>query len=125
MFEVLLYYCFLAVVLQAKGKLRMKATWAIGKGASKRGMLKVYGVSHLKSWAQEIVMLGMLRRAQHPSLIQCLWTNSSNPYYETMTLISGEIITSDSRYIHFESHYPKRKVTFFFRYKFEYILYNY
>ena len=76
----------------------MKTTWSIGKGATKKGMLKVYGVNHLKSWAQEIVMLGMLRRAQHPSLIQCLWTNSSNPYYETMTLISGEIITSDSRY---------------------------
>ncbi|WAR19649.1 hypothetical protein MAR_001487 [Mya arenaria] len=73
--------------IEAPGKLRMKATWT------------VYGVDHLKSWAQEIVMLGMLRRTQHPSLIQCLWTNSSNPYYETMTLISGDIITSDSRII--------------------------
>ena len=109
-----MFTCGYIIVFQAKGKLRMKATWAIGKGASKRGMLKVYGVSHLKSWAQEIVMLGMLRRAQHPSLIQCLWTNSSNPYYETMTLISGEIITSDSRYMHIERHYPRRKVTFSF-----------
>ncbi|XP_060564613.1 uncharacterized protein LOC132723836 isoform X2 [Ruditapes philippinarum] len=85
--------------IEATGKLRMKATWTIGKHATKRGLMKVYGTNHLKSWAQEIVMLGMLRRIQHPSLIQCLWTNSSNPYYETMTLISGEIITSDSRII--------------------------
>lgn len=87
------------IQIEAPGKLRMKATWTVGKNASKRGMMKVYGVNHLKSWAQEIVMLGMLRKTQHPSLIQCLWTNSSNPYYETMTLISGEIITSDSRII--------------------------
>ncbi|KAL4237530.1 hypothetical protein ACF0H5_002244 [Mactra antiquata] len=85
--------------IEARGKLRMKATWTVGKHATKRGLMKIYGVNHLKSWAQEIVMLGMLRKTQHPSLIQCLWTNSSNPYYETMTLISGEIITSDSRII--------------------------
>ncbi|XP_045175037.2 uncharacterized protein LOC123536166 isoform X2 [Mercenaria mercenaria] len=85
--------------IETTGKLRMKATWTIGKHATKRGLMKVYGTNHLKTWAQEIVMLGMLRRIQHPSLIQCLWTNSSNPYYETMTLISGEIITSDSRII--------------------------
>lgn len=85
--------------VEAPGKLRMKATWTLGKHVTKRGLMKVYGMKHLKSWAQEIVILGMLRRVQHPSLIQCLWTSSSNPYYETMTLISGEIITSDSRII--------------------------
>ncbi|KAL3874550.1 hypothetical protein ACJMK2_037541, partial [Sinanodonta woodiana] len=83
----------------APGKLRMKATWNVGRGITKRGMMKVYGTSNLKAWAQEIVMLGMLRKIQHPSLLQCLWTSSSNPYYETMTLITGEIITSDSRII--------------------------
>lgn len=87
------------IKIEALGKIRMKATWSIGSKAIKRGLMKVYGVNHLKSWAQEIVMLGMMRRTQHPSLLQCLWTNSSNPYYETMTMISGEIITSDSRII--------------------------
>lgn len=61
--------------------------------------MKVYGPKHVKSWAQEIVVLGMLRKIQHASLLQCLWTSSSNPYYETMTLITGEIVTSDSRYV--------------------------
>jgi len=60
--------------------------------------MKVYEKQHLKAWAQEIVVLGMLRKAQHPSLLQCLWTGSSNPYYDTMTLITGEVINSDSRY---------------------------
>ncbi|KAK3093279.1 hypothetical protein FSP39_013605 [Pinctada imbricata] len=89
------------VKLEAPGKLRLRATWnhASKSGNTKRGLMKVYGPSHLKEWAQEIVVLGMLRKSQHPSLLQCLWTSSSNPYYETMTLITGEIITSDSRII--------------------------
>ncbi|KAH3856922.1 uncharacterized protein LOC127871308 [Dreissena polymorpha] len=85
--------------IEGPGRLRMKATWTVGKHATKRGMMKVYGTQTLRAWAQEIVMLGMLRRTQHPSLVQCLWTSSSNPYYETMTLISGDIVTSDSRII--------------------------
>lgn len=88
----------LKYILQEAGKLRLKATWSVSRGTVRRGLMKVYGSNNVKAWAQEIVVLGMLRKAQHPSLLQCLWTSSSNPYYETMTLITGEIITSDSRY---------------------------
>lgn len=85
--------------VEEAGKLRLKATWSVSRGTVRRGLMKVYGSNNVKAWAQEIVVLGMLRKAQHPSLLQCLWTSSSNPYYETMTLITGEIITSDSRII--------------------------
>ncbi|XP_046364769.2 uncharacterized protein LOC124140967 [Haliotis rufescens] len=88
--------------IEAPGKLRMKATWSVGKGVYRRGLLKVYGVDHLKAWAQEIVILGMMRKTQSASLLQCLWTNSGNPYFETMTLITGEIIPGESRLICFE-----------------------
>jgi hypothetical protein len=77
----------------------LRATWNVGKGHTRQGLMKVYGAKHVKSWAQEIVVLGMLRKIQHASLLQCLWTCSSNPYYETMTLITGEIVTSDSRFV--------------------------
>ncbi|XP_052058306.1 uncharacterized protein LOC127698722 isoform X2 [Mytilus californianus] len=87
------------VRLEAPGKLRLRATWNAGKHHTRQGLMKVYGPKHVKSWAQEIVVLGMLRKIQHASLLQCLWTSSSNPYYETMTLITGEIVTSDSRII--------------------------
>ncbi|CAG2243691.1 unnamed protein product [Mytilus edulis] len=87
------------VRLEAPGKLRLRATWNVGKHHTRQGLMKVYGPKHVKSWAQEIVVLGMLRKIQHASLLQCLWTSSSNPYYETMTLITGEIVTSDSRII--------------------------
>ncbi|XP_061173163.1 uncharacterized protein LOC133182364 [Saccostrea echinata] len=87
------------IKVEEPGRLRLRATWSVSRGLVKRGLMKVYGSNHVKAWAQEIVVLGMLRKAQHPSLLQCLWTSSSNPYYETMTLITGEIITSDSRII--------------------------
>ncbi|OWF45670.1 uncharacterized protein LOC110456731 [Mizuhopecten yessoensis] len=87
------------IKIEAPGKIRLRVLWNISKGTVKRGLMKVYGPRHVKTWAQEIVVLGMLRKAQHPSLLQCLWTSSSNPYYETMTLITGEVITSDSRII--------------------------
>ncbi|GFO27475.1 leucine-rich repeat serine/threonine-protein kinase 2 [Plakobranchus ocellatus] len=80
-----------------RGRLRMKATWAAGKGVWRRGLLKVYGPAHIKAWAQEIVVLGLLRKSQSASVLQCLWTSNTNPYFETMTLISGDIVTSDSR----------------------------
>ncbi|XP_033735411.1 LOW QUALITY PROTEIN: uncharacterized protein LOC117323959 [Pecten maximus] len=87
------------IKIEAPGKIRLRVLWNVSKGTVKRGLMKVYGPRHVKTWAQEIVVLGMLRKAQHPSLLQCLWTSSSNPYYETMTLITGEVITSDSRII--------------------------
>ncbi|XP_041353087.1 uncharacterized protein LOC121371340 [Gigantopelta aegis] len=85
--------------IEGPGKLRMKATWSVGKGMLKHGLLKVYSLDNLKSWAQEIVILGMMRKIQNASLLQCLWTNNNNPYYDTMMLITGEIVTSDSRLI--------------------------
>ncbi|KAL5009081.1 hypothetical protein ScPMuIL_014662 [Solemya velum] len=87
------------VKIEAPGKLRMRAIWSTNHNTTKRGLMKVYGTDHLRAWAQEIVVLGMLRKAQHPSLLKCLWTNSANPYYETMTLITGEVVTCDSRII--------------------------
>ncbi|KAK6180858.1 hypothetical protein SNE40_008834 [Patella caerulea] len=85
--------------VEETSKLRMKASWSLHKGVNKSGLLKVYGVNHMKAWSQEIVILGMLRKSHHPSILHCLWTSTSNPFYETMTLISGEIITADSRLI--------------------------
>ncbi|XP_012937704.1 uncharacterized protein LOC101864460 [Aplysia californica] len=83
--------------IEGPGKLRLRASWTAGKGVWRRGLLKVYGPAHIKAWAQEIVVLGLLRKSQSASVLQCLWTSNSNPYYETMTLISGDIVTSDSR----------------------------
>ncbi|XP_059178981.1 uncharacterized protein LOC131958123 [Physella acuta] len=82
---------------EGPGKLRLKASWAAGKGVWKQGLLKVYGPEHIKAWAQEIVVLGLLRKSHSASVLQCLWTSNSNPYFEAMTLISGNIVTSDSR----------------------------
>ena len=87
----------LLLVSQGPGKLRLRASWTAGKGVWRRGLLKVYGPAHIKAWAQEIVVLGLLRKSLSASVLQCLWTSNSNPYYETMTLISGDIVTSDSR----------------------------
>ncbi|KAK0058480.1 hypothetical protein Bpfe_012122 [Biomphalaria pfeifferi] len=82
---------------EGPGRVRLKASWAAGKGVWKQGLLKVYGPEHIKAWAQEIVVLGLLRKSHSASVLQCLWTSNSNPYYETMTLISGNIVASDSR----------------------------
>ena len=57
----------------------------------------MYGLNQLKGWAQEIVVLGMLRKCQNASLLQCLWTANTNPYFETMTMLSGQIVTSEAR----------------------------
>ena len=82
---------------QGPGKLRLKASWSAGKGVTRRGLVKVYGLNQLKGWAQEIVVLGMLRKSQKASLLQCLWTANTNPYFQTMTMISGQIVTSEAR----------------------------
>lgn len=75
----------------------MKATWLGEKRLQMSGHMKVYGLDHMKGWSQEIVILGMLRKLQHGNVLQCLWTNGTNPYYEAMTLITGEIVQNDSR----------------------------
>ncbi|BFZ07102.1 hypothetical protein BsWGS_10140 [Bradybaena similaris] len=82
---------------EGPGKLRLKASWAAGKDVWKRGLLKVYGPAHIKAWAQEIVVLGLLRKSRSASVLNCLWTSNMNPYHEAMTVISGDIVTSDSR----------------------------
>ena len=88
-----------SVLLQGPGKLRLKASWSAGKGVTRRGLVKVYGLNQLKGWAQEIVVLGMLRKCQNASLLQCLWTANTNPYFETMTMLSGQIVTSEARWV--------------------------
>ncbi|KAL8613579.1 hypothetical protein ACOMHN_021998 [Nucella lapillus] len=87
------------IKVEGPGKLRLRASWSAGRGVTKRGLVKVYGLSHLKGWAQEIVVLGMLRKAHNASLLQCLWTANTNPYFETMTMLSGQIVTAESRLI--------------------------
>ncbi|KAH9512841.1 hypothetical protein Btru_036735 [Bulinus truncatus] len=82
---------------EGPGRVRLKASWAAGKGIWKQGLLKVYGPEHIKAWAQEIVVLGLLRKSHSASVLQCLWTSNSNPYHEAMTLISGNVVANDSR----------------------------
>ncbi|KAK7103539.1 uncharacterized protein [Littorina saxatilis] len=87
------------IKVEGPGKIRLKASWSAGKGVTRRGLVKVYGLNQLKGWAQEIVVLGMLRKVHNASLLQCLWTANTNPYFETMTMLSGQIVTSESRLI--------------------------
>ncbi|XP_076442491.1 uncharacterized protein LOC143281259 [Babylonia areolata] len=87
------------IKVEGPGKLRLRASWSAGRGVTRRGLVKVYGMTQLKGWAQEIVVLGMLRKAHTASLLQCLWTANSNPYFETMTLLSGQIVTAEARLI--------------------------
>lgn len=85
--------------MEHPGKFHFLASWIDNKKDLKTGMMKVYNTEWLKLWAQEIMVLGVLRKVKHPNLLQCLWTSNNNPYYEIVTLLSEDIVSSESRII--------------------------
>ncbi|XP_036363744.1 uncharacterized protein LOC115217889 [Octopus sinensis] len=81
------------------GKHHFLASWIDNKKFLQTGLMKTYSQNWQKLWAQEIMVLGMLRKVKHPNLLQCLWTSNTNPYYEIVSLLSQDTVSSDSRII--------------------------
>lgn len=83
--------------MEHRGKFHFLASWIENKKEVKTGIMKVYNTEWLRLWAQEIMVLGILRKLKHPNLLQCLWTSNDNPYYEIVTLLSEDVVSSESR----------------------------